>query len=148
MKLARDYIANNAKNDAEDKKCQIEVLRYLLYYVTEINPTDYVYSDELCDHLTKTINKKITRDYLFRHVIAPLRDSKVILSSCSKGYKIPISVDDVLNYMNQTSNIIGPMIQRMGLCRNLIKHSTDNHLDMFDNINLLKYKGFFDTDLR
>lgn len=147
VKLAKDFISNNSKTDSDDKKCQVEVLRYLLYYVTEISPTDYVFSDELCEHLEKVIGRKITRDYLFRRVIAPLRDARIILSSCSKGYKIPISVDDVLNYMNQTSNTVGPMLYRMGLCRKLIKQSTDNNLDVFDNKDLIKYKRYFDTEI-
>ena len=86
----------------------------------------------------------MTRDFLFRQVIAPLRDSGVILASCVHGYKIPISVEDINTYLNQTTSIVGPMMQRMGKCRQLIKEGTSNDVDVFNDPAFLKYKRYFD----
>ena len=144
VKCARDYIEKYEMDKSDEKRMQVALLRYLLFYVAQINPTQFVYSNELVRHLSEKMEHKVTKDTLFRRVIAPLRDEGVILASCSRGYKIPISVDDIIAYMNQTTSICGPMLQRIAKCRNLIKQGTDNNLDLFDNPAYLKYKRYFE----
>ena len=87
---------------------------------------------------------RVTRNTLFRRVIAPLRDEGVILASCNKGYKIPISVEDLMTYLNQSLTTVGPMVHRMGICRNLVKQGTDGILDLFDDPALIRFKRYFD----
>ena len=144
VKKARDYIEANKNDDSDVKKVQVAVLRYLLFYVSCVNSTQYVYSDELIRNAQNFVDRKVTRDFLFRQVIAPLRDSGVILASCVHGYKIPISVEDINTYLNQTTSIVGPMMQRMGKCRQLIKEGTSNDVDVFNDPAFLKYKRYFD----
>ena len=86
----------------------------------------------------------LVRNVLYRRVIAPLRDEGVILASCNKGYKIPVSVEDLMMYLNQSLTIVGPMIHRMGICRNLVKQATDGNLDLFDEAAFVKIKRYFD----
>jgi hypothetical protein len=88
--------------------------------------------------------EKIRPNYLYRRVIAPLRDAGVILASCSHGYKIPISTEDILTYFNQTDMIVSPMLHRIEVSRKLILQQTDNQLDVLDNPAFLKYKNYFD----
>ena len=144
VKKARDYIEANKNDESDVKKVQVAVLRYLLFYVSCVNFTQYVYSDELIRNAQNFVDRKVTRDFLFRQVIAPLRDSGVILASCVHGYKIPISVEDINTYLNQTTSIVGPMMQRMGKCRQLIKEGTSNDVDVFNDPAFLKYKRYFD----
>lgn len=144
VKKARDYIEANKNDESDVKKVQVAVLRYLLFYVSCVNSTQYVYSDELIRNAQNFVDRKVTRDFLFRQVIAPLRDSGVILASCVHGYKIPISVEDINTYLNQTTSIVGPMMQRMGKCRQLIKEGTSNDVDVFNDPAFLKYKRYFD----
>lgn len=87
---------------------------------------------------------RLRKDFLYRKVIAQLRDNGVILASCARGYKIPISVDDINTYLNQTTSVVGPMLHRMEICRNLIKQSTNNEFDIFDNEAFIRYKHFFE----
>lgn len=144
VKSAEDFIAKHSNEKDDDRKAQVAVLEYLLFYVTEVSSSEYVYADTLVNHLQPYIERHPTKDYLFRRVIAPLRDSGVLLASCARGYKIPISVDDIVTYMNQTTSTAGPMINRMGLCRNIILQGTDNTLDIFDDEAFIRYKRFFE----
>ena len=73
-----------------------------------------------------------------------MRDGGVILASCVHGYKIPISVEDITTYLNQTTSTVGPMLHRMGICRRLILQGTDNNLDILGNEAFLKYKRLFE----
>ena len=144
MKSVQDFITLFKDDDTDDRKMQVAVLRYLRMYVLQICPTAFVYSDELVKHLRENVQIRVTRNTLFRRVIAPLRDEGVILASCKKGYKIPISVEDLLTYLNQSLTTVGPMIQRMGICRNLVKQGTDGKLDLFDDPALIRFKRYFD----
>lgn len=144
IKSAMNFIKKYENVGTDDRKMQIEVLRYLLNYVFQIDSTAYVYSDELVSHLKKNMRIKVVRNTLFRRVIAPLRDEGVILASCSKGYKIPISVKDIMTYLNQSLATVGPMVQRMGICRKLVKQGTDGKLDLFDDAALIRFKRYFD----
>ena len=123
---------------------QVSVLQYLKMYVLQINPTSFVYSDELVRYIKENVQIKVTRNTLFRRVIAQLRDEGVILASCSKGYKIPISVEDLMTYLNQSLTTVGPMVHRMGICRNIVKQGTDGALDLFDDPALIRFKRYFD----
>jgi len=144
VRLANEFISKNTKSEADDRKMQVAFLRYLLFYVSQVDPTKYVYSDEIVSHLSYFVDIHVTRNVLYRRVVAPLRDEGIILASCVKGYKIPISVDDIITYLNQTVSTVGPMLHRMGICRALIKRSTDNNFDVFNDPAFLKYKKYFD----
>ena len=146
-KTVRDFISKYGKDNDEDRKLQVAVLQYLQTYVLEIDPTRYVYADELVEHLRDRFSKRITRNNVFRRVIAPIRDAGVILASCKKGYKIPISADDLMVYLNQSLITVGPMVHRMGICRNIVKQATDNRLDLFDDPALIRFKRYFDENI-
>ncbi len=144
VKRARDFISSNEKDEHDEKRAQVAALRYLLFYVSSVSSTQYVYSDELIRNIEQIVGRRIKKDFLFRRVIAPMRDSGVILASCVHGYKIPISVEDIMTYLNQTISTVGPMLHRMGVCRKLIKQGTDNALDVFNDEAFIKYKNYFE----
>ncbi len=142
MKSVNEFISKYNNDKSDERRMQIAVLEYLLYYVLQIDATKFVYSDELIEHLRENFGFRISKNVLFRRVIARIRDEDVILASSGKGYKIPISVEDLMAYLNQTTSTTGPMMERMGKCRNLIRQGTD--LDLFDDPAFLKYKNYFD----
>jgi hypothetical protein len=76
--------------------------------------------------------------------VAPLRDEGVIIASSVNGYKIPVSVDDIVTYLNQTHAIVSPMMARIGVCRRLIQQQTGNSLDILDDPAFIRYKKYFD----
>lgn len=47
-------------------------------------------------------------------------------------------------YLNQSLTTIGPMINRMGICRQLVKQGTDGELDLFNDPALVAFKRYFD----
>lgn len=86
------------------------------------NSSQSVYSGELVQHLSQVSERRVTKDFLYRRIIAPLRDDGVIIASGIHGYKIPTSVEDICTYINQTVTVVGPMLSRTGKCRKLIKN--------------------------
>lgn len=140
---ATQYIDTNKNKNDEDTRMRILFLKHLLWVVRNINPNKYVSSNEIIKVLSELSNRKIRRNYLYRKVIAPLRDAKVIIASCSHGYKIPTSIDDIYSYVNQTNGVVGPMLERVKTCRQLILAHTDGALDIFDDPAFIKYKRYF-----
>lgn len=143
LKCANDFILKNSKSQITSIMMQVAFLRNLLYEVN-INPIKYISSKEAIYKIKEFTGLKCTKNQLFRHVVAPLRDSKVILASCNKGYKIPISIDDITMYLNQTHTVVEPMLHRMEVCRNLIIQATKGELDILNDIVFTKYKKYFD----
>lgn len=140
---ATNYINSNQKSDGEDIRMRVMFLRRLLFTVRNINSSTYIHSSEMTKQLAAFSGKKVTRDYLYRRIIAPLRDAGVLIASSSHGYKIPSCINDIYTYVNQTNGIVSPMLSRIQKCRVLIKKQTDGKLDIMDDPLLFKYKRYF-----
>lgn len=144
VKCASDFITKNERIDTDEKRAQVAFLRYLLFYAQNVDPTQYIYSNQVISVLKEYTKQKVNRNFLYRKVIAPLRDEGVIIASSSHGYKIPISVEDIKTYLNSTHTIVSPMLHRIGICRTLIQQQTSNQLDVLDDPAFLRYKKYFD----
>lgn len=144
VKCARDYIEKYNDDESLEKQAQIAFLRHLLFQVQNVNPFRYVPSDRLIGVIREYTHRKITKNFLHRKVVAHLRDEGVIIASSVNGYKIPVSVDDIITYINQTHAIVSPMLSRIGVCRRLIQQQTGNSLDILDDPAFLRYKKYFD----
>jgi len=142
-KCATDYIEKNKGIESDEIRLRILFLRILLYNVQICNSTQFVYSGELVQHLSQISEKKVTKDFLYRRIIAPLRDEGVIIASSVHGYKIPTSVEDIRTYINQTVTVVGPMLSRIGKCRELIQKQTDRKLDILGDTSLSGYQRYF-----
>lgn len=144
IKCASDFIAKNEQYDTDEKRAQVAFLRYLLFQAQNVDPTRYIYSNQVLSVLREYTKQKVSRSFLYRKVVAPLRDSGVIIASSSHGYKISISVEDINTYLNSAHTIVSPMLHRIGICRTLIQQQTGNQLDVLDDPAFLRYKKYFD----
>lgn len=144
IKCATDFITNHKNEQDTESRTRVAFLQYLLFYVNYVNAIQYVSSTQIMTTVQEYTTHKITKNFLFRRIIAPLRDAGVIIASCSKGYKIPISVDDITTYLNQTHTIVSPMLSRVGTCRRLVLQSTDGKLDILDDPAFARYKRYFE----
>jgi hypothetical protein len=138
-----NYIDSHHDINDEDVRLRVLFLRHLLFVVRNVNASKFVSSSEIIRVLSDLSDNKVRRDYLYRRIIAPLRDAGVIIASSSQGYQIPICIDDIFLYANQTNGIVGPMLSRVQKCRELILMQTDGSLDIFNDPALVKYKRYF-----
>ncbi len=144
-KCATDFIEKFKGHESNERRAQVAFLRYLLFEVKSINPTHYVSSKQLLSAIGEYIgHTKERKNFLYRSVVARLRDEGVIIASCAHGYKIPVSAEDITTYLNQTHTIVYPMLHRIEICRNLIAQETMGEFDILEDAAFLKYKKFFD----
>lgn len=143
VKCATDYIDEHKDTETEEIRFRVLFLRILLFNARMYSKSRYVFAGEIVQKFSESSNKPITRDYLYRRIIAPLRDDGVLIASSAHGFKIPKTVDDNSTYINQTVSVVGPMLHRIGKCRTLIKKQTDGTLDIFDDKTLMAFKRYF-----
>lgn len=140
---AMNYINSHIETDNFDERLRVLFLRHLLFVVRNVCASKFVSSPEIIKVLSDLSDTKIRPNYLYRKIIAPLRDAHVIIASCFQGYKIPTCIGDIFSYVNQTNGVVGPMLSRVQICRELIIKQTEGALDIFDDPALVKYKRYF-----
>lgn len=144
LHCSRSFISKYEHDESFEKHMQVALLKYLQFQVLNVNAQKFIKSNQLLSVLSEYTESRIRPNYLYRRVIAPLRDAGVLLASCTHGYKIPISAEDITKYLNQTHTVVSPMLHRIEICRNLIKQQTHNALDILDDPAFSKYKNYFE----
>lgn len=143
LKCANDYIEKNQNSCNFEEKLRVHFLKYLLFNAKMYQDSRYIYADEIIAEFYKIFAKRITKNFLYRRIVAPLRDDGVIIASSSHGYKIPKSTRDISNYINQSVMVVGPMLSRIGKCRNKILMRTDKKWDILGGSSLVGYRRYF-----
>ena len=82
VKCASDFITKHENENTDERRAQVAFLQYLLFQVKNVSPTHYISSNQLVAVIREYLNHRITKNFLFRRVIAPLRDDGIIIASC------------------------------------------------------------------
>ncbi len=141
--LAHQFIDKNQDSLDIIVQDQITCLKYLLFYFKHINPTIYTPTYELVNRITKVrMNHSISIHYFRSQIIAKLRDNGILISSCSKGYKLPSNEKDLYDFLNHSNSIISPMISRIRKVQDAVLLATQKEVDLlskpeYENIRKL-----------
>lgn len=133
IRIAFDFIRNNGGTKNESKYTQILTLKYLLSILLNYGENRYLYSEEIRKKLSDITGKKYTAHYFQARIIAPLRDCGILIATSQKGYKIPIREREIISFINQSSSVIKPMVERIKICRESVLRATNNKVDVLDN---------------
>ena len=144
LKQAIEFINKYDNSEDEDRIAQIIVLKYMLFRFMNNDLRKYIYTDELMGQLTATGYPVSSKQAFRNRIIGNLRDNGVIIASSSKGYKIPSKESEIYDFINHGTSIIIPMLERLKRCRDLIKLSSVNELDVFDHSEYRSLKKYFD----
>jgi hypothetical protein len=131
VNLAYRYIEKYQKSEEEDEKLRIDFLKFLLFNLKE-NPLEYVYTEDILENLNELRAIKIKQHNFRSNIVSKLRDSGVLIASSNKGYKLPVSLNDLYDFVNLSSLTIHPMIQRISKCREQILEATNHEIDILD----------------
>jgi len=133
VNLAYHYIEKHRKSEDDDEKIRIDFLKFLLFNLRE-NPDDYVFTEEILDNLNAIRMNKVQQHYFRSNIVSKLRDHGLIIASSNKGYKLPVCMNDLYDFVNLSSLKIHPMIQRVSKCRQQILLATNNEVDILDKM--------------
>jgi hypothetical protein len=131
VNLAYQYIEKHRKSEEEDERVRIDLLKFLLFNLKE-NPDDYVYTEEILDNLNAIRINKIKQHYFRSNIVSKLRDQGLLIASSNKGYKLPVCLNDLYDFVNLSSLTIHPMIQRVAKCRAQILLATNREIDILE----------------
>lgn len=132
---ATAFIECNKHKDDEDVQRQVFVLEYLLFRFKYNSFRRYIHTKEIMGALLKCNFPKITEQAFRNKVIGRLRDNGVIISSSSKGYKLPSSEKEIFDYYQHVNSVVLPMLHRLNLCNDLLKMAGNNGVDYLEKGN-------------
>jgi hypothetical protein len=130
LNLAQAHLHRKLRSRSPQEIDQNACLSYLLFHFRHIDPTRYVSSRELIEHIYERRGVTVSIHYFQTHVIAPLRDAGVLIASSARGYKLPASEADLYDFVNHSNTIIQPLLARLGKCRDQIRLATDGRIDI------------------
>jgi hypothetical protein len=133
IRLAEMFISKHERSNDADVELQIRTLKYLLFNFKFIAPNKYVSAKDIVDHLLDSTNKEISLQKLRLNIIAKLRDADIIIASSSNGYKIPLSINDMYDFVERTNNVVLPMLERIKRARNQYLFISKNEVDIIDS---------------
>jgi hypothetical protein len=96
----------------DDLAVQMEVLKLLLFQVQFADAKKYIPTGRIIDRLHGEAGLTLTTRKL-RSAIAGLRDAGVVIGRSTKGYKIPISENDIAEFVAHANSIVPPMLVRV-----------------------------------
>jgi hypothetical protein len=131
LEMAEGHILKHQLNPTDPELYQVEVVKYLLFCARFLTNKKYVSAEEILkaiEHLPP-----ITVQYLRSQVIAKLRDAGVLLASSPKGYKIPMGVSDLTDFVDRTDSVIHPMLNRLFHARQQILTLTKHQVDLLSS---------------
>jgi hypothetical protein len=131
VNLAYQYIEEHMKSEDEDERVRIDLLKFLLFNLKE-NPDEYVYTEEILENLNAIRVNKIKQHYFRSNIVSKLRDHGLLIASSNKGYKLPVCLNDLYDFVNLSSLTIHPMIQRVAKCRDQILLATNREIDILE----------------
>lgn len=130
LNLAQEHLHRKLTDRSPQEADQITCLNYLIFHFRHIDPTRYISSRELIEHIRERRGTSVSIHYFQTRVIAPLRDAGVLITSSAKGYKLPACEGDLYDFVNHSNTIIQPMLARINKCRDQIRLATDGVIDI------------------
>lgn len=143
MNLAKQFISKHEGDKDSIINDQVNFLKYLLLN-RSFDEKRFISSYEIIKNLEAFRAEKIQTQYLRTRIVAQLRDNGLIIISSDKGYKLPISAEELINYVNFSNSTITPMLNRIGKSRDSILLATKNKLDILNYPEFAKIKRYFD----
>lgn len=135
LKQADQFNAKIGKHPDEDERLQSCILDYLRFQ-SEFVSKDYVTMGDIKSHLADRGFGDLSDQKIKSSGIAKLRDSDVIITSASKGYKIPQTRADINDFLGMTSGQVVPQLERIKKARDVYMLSSRGEYDILKAANL------------
>ncbi|MDQ0253431.1 hypothetical protein J2S74_000803 [Evansella vedderi] len=144
LERAQEFIRKYEFSEEQYKRDQVNFVKFLLLNL-EYNRHGYVRTDEILRNINAFRKNQLSSTQQLRtNIVAKVRDEGVLISSSDKGYKLPVCVEDVIEFVNHSNIIIQPMLSRLKKSRDQILRATKNELDIFASAEFQPLKKYFD----
>lgn len=138
--LIRTHCLKSAKTFlSETEDILLKSVCELLIHERTIGKDDFMYCDAMLKRLQDNgiVDSNKNKNWFMQQVIAPLRDSGVLIAACEDGYKIPNSREDVERFVRFVEMKTGPYLNRLSIMRESILLGTGMKYDLIKDSELL-----------
>lgn len=139
------FINNNEKSIENEIRVQAATLRHIVFHSRFINKNEYISTAKIIDYLFHAGFGLITTYVLRSKIIAPLRDSNVIVTSSNKGYKIPCSFEDMEEFVERVNSIVKPLLSRLGRARKNLQTASKGEIEILKGANYPHLVDFIES---
>jgi hypothetical protein len=141
---AEKFIETHDGSTDEERRAQLVALKKLLYEVRFGDARTYVPTQVLRETL-EAIGESRGEQWLRSNVIAQLRDAGVLVASSPQGYKIPVTISDVSDFVAVTDTVVHPMLNRVARARNAVLLITKGRVDVLSGEKLTLLRAAVDS---
>ncbi|MDU9389293.1 DUF3800 domain-containing protein [Pseudomonas sp. zfem002] len=135
LRQADRFIDQVGQHPDEDEWLQISILDYLRFQ-SEFVTKDYIPTGDILTHLGNRGFGDLSEQRVRSSGIAKLRDADVIITSTSKGYKIPHTRADINDFLEMASGVIVPLLERVKKAREVYRLSSRGEYDIIKTARL------------
>lgn len=144
MNSAAKFISSNINTPDQELQVQLIVLKYLLFNAQFIH-ADYISSGELRDHLTARGYDELSEQQFKSLIISQLRDNGVLITSSKKGYKIPQTHGDYMDFVDLVNGQSIPLLERLRRAKKILFEASLGEIRTFDDAQYAKLKRVIDS---
>ncbi|PYB87691.1 hypothetical protein [Pseudomonas sp. MB-090624] len=112
LRQADRFIEKVGQYPDEDGRLQVSIMDYLRFQ-SEFVTKDYILTADILARLGDRGFGDLSEQRVRSSGIAKLRDADVIITSTSKGYKIPQTRADINDFMEMASGVLVPLLERV-----------------------------------
>jgi hypothetical protein len=112
---------------------QYITLAFLLFISRFDEERDYVPTYEILAHLQQN-GFTVTEQVIRSSIVAKLRDSGVLIASCSKGYKIPKKYSDVRDFVERVNSLVLPLLERLKKAQDSFNIASHGEIDILTGV--------------
>lgn len=142
---AEQFLDRTRDAHDEESRLQYALLSHLVF-ISRFDPSkSYISTAELLHHLNEVGFGKVTEQTIRSSIIAKLRDNSVIISSCNKGYKIPRSYDDLVDFVERVNGLVIPLLERFNSARSSFDLASGGDVDLLKGPNFPHLVSFLDS---
>lgn len=136
LRQADLFIEKAGQYPDEDERLQLSILDYLRFQ-SEFVTKDYIPIADILAHLGERGFGDLSKQRVRSSGVAKLRDADVIITSTSKGYKIPQTRADINDFLEMASGVVVPLLERVKKAREVYKLSSHGEYDIIKASRLM-----------
>ena len=136
LRQADRFIEKVGQYPDEDERLQVSILDYLRFQ-SQFVTKDYIPTADILAHLGDRGFGDLSEQRVRSSGIAKLRDADVIITSTSKGYKIPQTRADINDFLEMASGVVVPLLERVKKAREVYKLSSRGEYDIIKASRLM-----------
>lgn len=122
---AADFLTRHENKTHDTAKMQVYTLQRLFGASEYGSGTERcIFSDVLLKEL-RDLGFQVTKRNFTTDIIGGLRREGVIIAGSPYGYKLALSIEDILEYLDHDNSIIIPMLEKLRLAKETVKIGVD-----------------------